>query len=726
MAQMGPGPAPITIADETSMINGSRVSREFFDVLGVRPIIGRTFTEDELRVGGPPALIISDRLWRTRMAALPIDTLRIRANNEIFPVIGIMPPGFDYPAGAEYWFADERSPRRTSRTSHNTMAVARLAEGVALETAIGELSTLSRNLKQQYGDGTWMSDATAIPLREQLTVTTRPALLLLFTASIVLLLIACLNVSNLQLARASTRRRELAVRVAVGAGGGRIARQLLAEAAVLALAATLVGLAVALGGVRLLLALQPANLPRIENVALDVAALLFAIAVATVTAVGLGLAAAVRTSKPDIKEALSEGSRSLASGRTSERVRQMLVVAQVALTIVLLIGAGLLARSFATMMAVDLGYRTDHALLIDSQFMVSRESFDPAVYERRKLAQRDMLSRLRALAGVRHAGLITAHPLGVGGFNNGQFIEMTRIDEIRSPEDRDKLGPEIKARLGFAGFRVASEGYFQAMGIRLLRGRQFEDSDGPDAPHVALISESLAATKWPNQDPIGRFIQFGNMDGDLRGFRVVGVVSDVREVSPETVPGPLFYGYYRQRMASRFTLVIQTDQASTLASSARRIVREADPELPVQMRTLEEAFDRAVAGRRFSLTLIGTFSAAALILATLGVYGLISYLVAERTREIGIRLALGAESIDVLRIILGRGLALACAGIAVGVVAAFGLKRLLDGMLFGVSPTDPIALSTVMMLTLAAVAAASYLPARRALRVAPTIAMRAE
>jgi ABC-type antimicrobial peptide transport system permease subunit len=264
------------------------------------------------------------------------------------------------------------------------------------------------------------------------------------------------------------------------------------------------------------------------------------------------------------------------------------------------------------------------------------------------------------------------------------------------------------------------------MGIRLIRGRPFRESDGPDAPHVALVSESLASSQWPGRDPIGRFIQFGNMDGDPRGFRIVGVVSDVREVSPETLPGPLFYGYYRQRTASRFTVVVRTEQAAALAPVARQIVREIDSQLPVETRRVEAAFDRAFAGRRFGLTLIGTFSAVALILATLGIYGLISYVVTDRTREIGIRLALGADAHDVLRLVVNRGLMPAVAGMAAGLAAALGLARFVEGMLYGVAATDPVALGGVLLLTLVAAIAAGYVPARRAARIAPVIAMRAE
>jgi predicted permease len=309
---------------------------------------------------------------------------------------------------------------------------------------------------------------------------------------------------------------------------------------------------------------------------------------------------------------------------------------------------------------------------------------------------------------------------------------MKSLDEIATPEDVKRLFSdprriaEVKSRQGLAGYRVASADYFAAAGIRLLRGRLFEERDDTGAPHVAVVSESLAARQWPNQDALGRIIQFGNMDGDLRGMRIVGVVSDVREGALETAPGPILYGFYKQRLASRFSMLIRTATGTTLVPTIRQIIREADPELPVQVRTLDEAVDRALAGRRFSLTLIGVFSIVALTLATLGIYGLIAYLVTERTREIGIRLALGAESTDVLRLVLGKGLALAIAGIGLGLAVALGLTRFLEGMLFGVTPTDPPALLVVMGVTLAAVLAASYVPARRATHVQPVIAMRAD
>jgi putative ABC transport system permease protein len=391
---------------------------------------------------------------------------------------------------------------------------------------------------------------------------------------------------------------------------------------------------------------------------------------------------------------------------------------------VLLVGAGLLARSFMQVLAVNPGYRTANALVLDLIWPFTRDALPR---QRRVEAHREVLARLAQLPGVAHAGLISAFPLGGGFFPNGRFIEMTRPDEIGSlAEFGTKLRDQAGAPSADAGFRIASEGYFAAMGIPLIRGRLFEVSDGPDAPHVAVISESLANAKWPGQDAIGRFVQFGNMDGDLRGFRIVGIVGDVREISPETLPGPIFYGYYQQRPTSRVAIVVKSAAPAALTAAARQIVRTVDPEVPLQIRTVEDALDRALEGRRFSLLLIGAFSACALVLAMLGVYGLMAYLVSQRTREIGIRLALGAEATDVVALIVGRGVWLSVIGVTIGSLGALGLTRLLDGMLFGVSANDPIAFASVIVLTLMAVLMATWVPARRALQVAPVVALRAD
>jgi predicted permease len=729
MAEVQPALTPVSLGTESILVAGSAVSREFFDVMGVSPAVGRTFAPEEQRQGGRPVVIVSDRFWRNRLGARPLDTLAVSIGAVSFQVIGVMPPWFDYPVSSDLWAPRELNPPQTSRTAHNFQVIARVKPDVAVDAAHNEVSALSRALQARYGDSTWMFDAAAVPLREQLTASSRPVLLMLFGAAVVLLAIACLNVSNLSLARASTRQRELALRLAIGASRGRIVRQMLAESVILSVLAGVLGTAIAFLGVRALVALQPPNLPRLGNVRVDGVVLAFALAVAIVTAVLLGLVAALRTSPDRLRERLNEGQRTMAGGR-GERTRQALAVAQVALTIVLLVGASLLARSFVRVLNVDPGYSVQNALVLDlfgiQAVLTGDGSRDPDVRRRRMDNQHRLLSELKALPGVEQTGLISAFPLGSGNFPDGLFLEMTRPDEVTRMADLARLFVEAKPRTGLAGFRVASQGYFAAMHIPLVRGRLFEESDGPDAPHVAVISESLARAKWPNQDPIGRFIQFGNMDGDTTGFRIVGIVGDVRELSPESLPGPIFYAHYRQRLALRASIVVRASAPASLGASARQIAMKIDPATPVQVRTVDDAFDRALAGRRFSLLLIAVFSGCALVLATLGLYGLMAYFVSQRTREIGIRLALGAESRDVMTLVLGKGLALALIGIVAGVAAALSLTQLLEGMLYGVERTDPVAFASVLAVTLAAVLLASYVPATRALKVPPVDALRAD
>jgi putative ABC transport system permease protein len=722
MAEMSSGPAPAVVNGQSAMIAGAGVSREFFDVMGVRPIVGRSLEERDRHVGAAPVAVVSHQFWQARLASARLSGQAIRVGQVSYEIVGVLPPGFDYPSASEYWFPRELSPPQQSRTAHNFQVVARLADGVPLETAQSEISALSRSLKSRYGDATWMSDATALPLREQLTATSRPTVLILFGAALLLLAIACLNVSNLLLARVATRRREMAVRLAIGASRWRVARQLLAEAIVLCAAGGVLGLFLAFAGVRALVALQPGNLPRVDNVQVNWTVALFALGASLAAAVVLTIAATLRTGDRDLKSELAESQRTSAGGRASQRVREALSISQIALTLVLLAGAGLLTRSFMRVLTVDPGYRVGSALVLDLQ----APSFSDDEGRRRHVAfQRELIARLRQLPGVSDVALINDFPLGGGGYANGQFLEMTRPDEIQTLADFQRLGIDAKQRAGMAGFRIASEDYFRAMGIPLVRGRMFEGSDGPEAPHVAVISESLARTKWPGQDAIGKFVQFGNMDGDLRGFRIVGIVGDVREITPEAVPGALFYGFYQQRVARRFSVVMRTDAMASLALPAQQIVRQLDPDMPVQTRTFGEAFDRALSARRFSLLLIGAFGTTALVLAVLGIYGLISYLVAQRTREIGIRMALGASTRDLMRLILGKGTTLALIGAGVGLVAAVLMTRALEGLLYGVTARDPIAFASVTALTIAAVVLASYVPARRAVNVAPVNSLRA-
>ena len=710
---------------EPTLAGTAVVSKEFFDVMNVRPFKGRTFAPDEQRVGGTPAVIVSHAFWQRWLGGGELGG-GLRVGDRVYTVVGVMPAGFDYPIGAGVWLARELNAPDTSRTAHNFQAIARLRDGVDVDTARADISAVSRQLKQQYGDSTWMFDATAVPLLEQMTATSKPALQMLFGAALLLLLVATTNVSSLLLARAAARQQQFAIQLAIGAGRFRIARQLLAETTVLCLAGGVLGALTSIWAVRALVSLGPGTAPRLDQAQVDWYALAFALGVSMLAALSLGIMTTFGTRGVRLSSTLSEGSRSGTGGRRGLAVRQGLVVAQVALTLVLLAGAGLLARSFVALLAVNPGFTLNDALVLD--LTVSDGGSD---FRARRVRLLDtIVERIRTLPGVTEAGLISGFPLGGGGnYSNGQFIEMTSADEIASPQQFAKLGRDaVKARAGFAGYRLVSADYFKAMGIPLLRGRLIEDSDAPESPHVAVISESLARTKWPDQDPIGRFVQFGNMDGDLKGFRIVGVVGDVREITMETPPAPILYASYRQRPTSvwRLSIVVRGPQPDAISPSVRKVVQEVNPELPVQFRTIEGAFSTALTGRRFSLILITVFGGSALLLATFGLYGLISYLVAQRTKEIGIRMALGAKSGDLLRLIVGKGTRLAIYGTVLGLAAAVLLSGVVQGLLFAISPTDPQVLTVVAIVTIIASIGASYVPARRATRIEPVSSLRAQ
>jgi predicted permease len=634
-----------------------------------------------------------------------------------------MPSGFAFPAGVDLWVPRELEQDNPHRTAHNWRVVGRLAEGVTLSQARGEMSTISRRLKQQYGDQMDMIDAALVPLHEQIAGGARSTLLILLAASGALLLIACGNVLNLLVARMAARQGEIAIRVALGAGRARVARQVLAEALVLALTGGALGVLLAALGTRALLSFETGNLPRAAEIRLDAAVLAFAVGLSLVTAALLGLLSAWRATRGDVREALAQSQRTQAGSGSSYRIRSALVIAQIALTLVLLVSAGLLGRSFLSLLDVDPGFGTERTVVLD----VSMSPGEDAA-TRSQMVQRydELLARLGTISGVTHAGGVNAFPLTQGGFSDGTFLIMTRPDEPLSMADVPAMMRD-PARTGHAQFRVASGDYFTAMQIPLLRGRQFDDRDAPDAPHVAVISQSLADSRWPDEDPIGKIIQYGNMDGDLRPFTIVGIVGDVRESGLDADPRPTFYANYRQRPVQlrTFNIAMRGDgsDAATIAA-AQRVVRELLPDVPPRFRTIETIVSGSVADRRFVLFLGAVFASAALILATLGVYSVISFVVAQRTQEIGLRVALGARSGDVMRLVVREGALLALTGIAIGTVTALAATRLLSGFLFGVGASDPVSFAAVAALLALVALLASYLPAHRATRVDPMSVLR--
>ena len=718
LAQVSGGSqVPMVVNGEAVRAHIAVVSRDFFRIMRVAPIRGRLFAPEEQRLGGAPAAIISEGLWRRQFGGSEsIPGARATIGNLSVPIVGVMPAVLDFPAETDIWVSREANEAMLpSRTAHNWEVIGRLADGVTLSQARSDATAIAKRLKNQYGDFTLMSDVDVVPLRDQLVGDTRKPLFILLGASFVLLLIACANVVNLLVARMAARQGEIAVRRALGAASSRLVQQCLVESLLLALGSAAVGVLLAKLGVALLLRFDPANLPRVHGVRVDLVVLAFAVGVAFVAALALGLLSAWWGARGDLRAALSQAQRTQAGAGSSAGVRRTLVVAQIAMTLVLLVGASLLGRSLLTLLSVDPGFRATKAVVLDVWVVSKGEQG-----ARQQIQFYDaLLERTRAIPGVTSVGAVSTLPLSSGFRPNGTFLIMRDPAERISVADFERLAQD-KTRTGFAEYRIASDDYFRTLGIPIVRGRSFDARDTRDAQHVAVISASLARTRWPNEDPIGKIIQFGNMDGDLRPFVIVGIVGDVHDASLAARPLPTFYGSHRQRpvQATRIDVVMATngDPAPVIAS-ARRIVRDLRPDVPPRFRTIESIVAESVADRRFMLLLAGVFGAAALVLAALGVYSVISYLVTLRSRELSIRIAVGARSGDIMRLVLGQGTALAITGVVIGTLAAIAATRVIAGLLYGITATDPITFVLVVATVGVVALLASYLPARRAAKV---------
>jgi putative ABC transport system permease protein len=717
------GPARVTVA---------AVSRDFFSVMGVQPTLGRAFAAEDQRPGAAPVALVSHDYWRRHLgSATDLATLKLkvalpawRAGDQVGAVVGVLPPGFRFPDDAEIWLPRELSEPLPSRTAHNWSVVGRLRDGVALAQARSELSGIAVRLAREYGKFTWMADVAVAPLRQAMTRNARSALLILFGAVGFLLLIACANVANLLLAQAAAREGELAVRAALGAGRGRLVRQFLTETLLLAAAGGALGVLAAAWSIDGLVAWAPSGIPRLAEVAVSLPVLLFALGVTFVVAAGLGAFVAQRSTSGQLQGSLAEGGRAQAGTLRGQRLGRAIISLQLAMTLVLLVGCGLLGRSLLRLLSVDPGFRTEQVATMNLPLPQLAEGDHGADRVRFLDA---LVARLRAVPGVREVGVANALPLTTG-LAEGVYLLMNPQATLPRMQDLERLFQD-QAHTGDADYCMASAGYFRTLGIPLLRGRLFDDRDAPDAPHVALISQSLAAEKWPHQDSLGRTIEFGNMDGDLRLLTVVGVVGDIRESKLEKPPRPTIYVSYRQRpqAASGLEVVMRTtaDPAAVLAA-ARRIVHELDPTVPPSFNTFTQVFAASLHERRFNLTLVGIFAATALLLAMTGIYGVMSYAVARRTREVGVRMALGARAADVLRLVLAQGAAAIAVGVALGIGGSLVLTRTLQTLLYGVSPTDPVTFAAVALLLGSVALGASYVPARRATRVDPLVALRSE
>jgi predicted permease len=723
--------ASVTGGASAVRVTYAAISRDMLKVLRIQPRLGRTFTPDERVLGGHPAVLVGDGFWREQLGGNPdFSGLTLKFGSRTYAVIGVMPPEFRFPADAQLWVARELDPPLPSRTAHNWRVVGRLRDGVTLDQARTDLRGIAQRLKQQYGDDTTMVDVAVVPLHDQIVGRVRQRLLVLLGAVGFLLLVACANVVNLLLTRASTRQRELAVRAALGASRVRLLTPFLSESFVLTTAGGLLGVLVAFVGVRGLLQMEPGGLPRLDEITVSWPVLAFAFAVSAGTALLLGALAATRAMKADVYERLKEGQRTMAGGPSSARLRGGLVVVQLAVSLVLLVGAGLLGRSFLHLMQQQTGFRTEHLITME---LAGPANLDQASAQQEALLHRriqfhdEIEARLRALPGVTEVGGIDSFPL-TGCCPDGWFLI---LDGTPPPKDSDEFREMLrnKERAGSAEFRIASPGYFKTMGIPLVRGRLFEDRDTIDAPHVAVINETLAKSRWPDRDPIGLQIEYGNMDGDLRPYTIVGIVGDTRDSGFAAAPRPMFYGNARQRprRIAIFTIVAHTTgDPSDLIGRASQIVRTLDPDIPPRFRTIQQIVTRSVADRRFSLLLLSAFAGSALLLAVIGIYGVMSYVVTLRTQEMGVRVALGATPGDIARLVLGQGARLVATGLVLGLIGAALLTRLLSTMLFGITPTDPVTYAMVAGVLALTAVAACQIPAWRATRVDPLTALRSE
>jgi putative ABC transport system permease protein len=700
-------------------VEGAVVTSDFFPALGVPALRGRTIQPDLDPPGGTSVAVLSYGLWQRRFGAdAGIVGRAIDVDGVSRIVVGIMPPGFAFPAGTELWtssrFAAVPHPLRPTedpsalRDSHYFQSFGRLKPGVTLAQASAEVDTITKRLKQQYGDKEEGFGATLIPLRQDLVGETRPALLILLGAVALVLLIACVNVANIILARGASRQKEMALRIALGAGRLHLLRHLLVESVLLALAGGGLGILLALWALAPLRALVPANMIGGASIALDSRVLLFTFFASLASGVLFGLIPGLRLLGADLNVSLQEGGRGSAGGGRARRMRSALVVTEIALAAVLLIAAGLLLRSFSHLLNVAEGFNPDHVLSLQLALPQARY---PKPGDRVAFVK-NTLEHVNFLPGIASASAISRLPLNPG--NSSRSVEI----EGRTPPPSGDISPD---------YLVVTPDYFQTLGVPFLAGRTFTDRDDANAAPVAIVSEATARHFWPGQDVIGKHLR-GACGDDKTWCQVVGVVGDIKQHHLEQASKLAVYVPFSQDPWAFFALVVRTKlEPASAASAVESAIHSVDADEPVyNVRPMRDVEAASLSPQRLQIALIGLFAALALVLACMGIYGVMAYSVAQRTSEIGVRMALGAQTSNVLGLILGEGLRLAVLGAAIGLAGSFFAARLLSGMLFGVATGDPFTFASVALVLVAVAMVACYVPARRATRVDPLVALRYE
>ena len=702
---------------EAQQIGGMFVSANFFSMLGVKPQAGRFFIEEEDKPDGANVVVLSHSLWQQKFGGRQdLVGQFIRLDGASATVIGIAPAGFHFMEPVDLWRPLARNPivaANAGRAVRLFNIVGKLKSDATIEQAQSEIASIARSLEQQFPNSNSGVGVRLVSLHEQVTGRVETLLWVLMGAVVLVLLIACVNVTNLMLAQASTRQKEIAVRSALGASRWRLLRQLLIESSVLAMVSGALGILLAVWGIDLLLALSPGNIPRQSNIQIDWLVLLFALTISMLTGVLSGLAPAFQSSKFAVSESLKESGRSATASWRQQRLRATLVAGEMALALVLLVGAGLLVKSFTRLLAVNPGFATENMLIFNASLPQGRFS-QP---QQRAEFYRQIEERFKALPDISSLGVVTRLPLFSPANNN--ITTAISIEGKPVPE-----GQRLES-----DFRRASNDYFQTMGIPLLKGRLLNDQDAdPNQPLTAVINDAMANRFWPGEDPVGKRFRSGPNSDQNPWVTVVGVVGNVRHLGLDTEPRPEMYRHYLTNPPNSPIFVIRTKtEPSNLFATVRSVVKQMDSEIALSgLTTMQEQVSISVATRRFALTLFGIFAGVALLLAAVGLYAVMSYSVTQRTHEIGIRAALGAQSGDLLRLIVRQGMTLVAIGLVVGLVAAFALTRLMQSLLFEINANDPPTLIAVVSALAAVAAIACWIPARRATQVDPLSALRGD